>query len=328
MITRRVFLGTLAGGLLAAPLAAEAQQARKVWRIGFLGFTSASFATARVDAFRLGLQELGYVEGRNLTVEFRWADGNVDRLPALATELMNLKFDVIVTQGTEATVAAHAATTTMPIVFTVASDPVAAGLVSSLARPGGNVTGLTDIASEVAGKRLELMREAVPGVARIGVLWNPANASAGPQMKNTVAAGKILGLSVRSIEVKDVNHLDGAFAEAVRDRSGAVVVLPDAGLVGRRNEIAQLTLKNRLPSIAWTPEFAESGCLMAYGPNIIEMHHHAATYVDKILKGAKPADLPVEQPTKFQLVINLKTAKALGLTIPPSLLRRADEVTQ
>jgi putative ABC transport system substrate-binding protein len=328
MITRRDFIGTLAGGLLAVPLAAAAQQAGRVWRIGFLGLPSASSAAARVEAFRRGLRELGYVEGRNLAIEFRWAEGNADRLPALAAEVTKLKVDVIVTQGTEATVAAHRSTTTIPIVVTVISDPVGTGLVRSLARPGGNVTGLTDIAEEVAGKRIEVLREAVPSVTRIAVLWNPANASSGPQMKDMEAAGRKLGLSVRSIEVRDVNQLDGAFATAVRDRAGAVVVLPDAALFGRRDQIAQLAVKNRLPSLAWTPEFTKSGCLMIYGPNVLDMHGRAATYVDKILKGAKPGDLPVEQPTTLELVINLKTAKALGLTIPQSLLLRADELIQ
>jgi len=328
MVSRRVFIGTLAGGLVAAPLAAGAQESRRVWRIGFLGLPAASSTTARVDAFRRGLRELGYAEGRNLTIEFRWADGHADRLPALAAELVKLKVDMIVTQGTEATVAAHRATTTIPIVFAVASDPIGSGVVRSLARPGGNVTGFTDIASEVAGKRLELLREAAPGVRRIAVLWNPANASSGPQMKGSETAGRTLGLSLRSIEVRDANQLDSAFATAIQDRAGAVMALADAALLGRRDQIAQLAAKNRLACIAWTAEFAKSGCLMSYGPDIVEMHQRAATYVDKILKGAKPADLPVEQPTKFELVINLKTAKALGLTIPQSLLGRADQVIE
>jgi putative ABC transport system substrate-binding protein len=245
-----------------------------------------------------------------------------------AAELTKLKVDVIVTQGTEATVAAQRATTTIPIVVTVMNDPVGTGLVRSLARPGGNVAGLTDIAEEVAGKRIEVLREVVPGVTRIAVLWNPANASSGPQMKDMETAGRQLGLLVRSIEVRDVNQLDGAFGAAVRDRAGAVVVLPDAALFGRRNQIAQLAVKNRLPSLAWTPEFTKSGCLMIYGPNVKEMHGRVASYVDKILKGVKPGDLPIEQPTKVELVINLKTAKALGLTIPPSLLQRADQVIE
>ena len=325
---RRRFIGTLTGGLLAAPVVAEAQQAVRVWRIGFLGLPSASSAAARVEAFRRGLRELGYVEGRNLAIEFRWADGNAGRLPALAAELAKLKLDVIVTQGTEATVAAHRATTTIPIVVTVISDPVGTGLVRSLARPGGNITGLTDIAEEVAGKRIEVLREALPGVTRIDVLWNAANASSESQMKDMEAAGRQLGLSVRSLEVRDVNQLDGAFATAVRDQAAAIVVLPDAALFGRRDQIAQLAVKHRLSSLAWTPEFTKSGCLMSYGPDVLEMHVRAATYVDKILKGARPGELPIEQPTRVELMINLKTAKALGLTIPPSLLARADQIIE
>jgi putative ABC transport system substrate-binding protein len=325
---RRAFIGAMAGGLLAAPLAAEAQESGRVWRIGFLGLPTASSAAARVEAFRRGLRDLGYVEGRNLAIEFRWAEGHADRLLVLATQLVKLKVDMIVTQGTEATIAAHRATTTIPIVVTVISDPVGTGLVRSLARPGGNVTGLTDIAEEVAGKRIEVLRQAVPGVTRIAVLWNPANASSGPQMKDMEAAGRQLGLSVRSIEVRDVSQLDGSFATAAQDRAGAVVVLPDAALFGRRDQIAQLAVSHRLSSLAWTPEFTKSGCLMSYGPNVVEMHRRAATYVDKILKGTKPSDLPVEQPTKIELAINLKTAKALGLTIPQSLLQRADQVIE
>ena len=328
MITRGRFIGALAAGLVTAPPTLRAQESGKVWRIGFLGGASASSTTPRVEALRRGLRELGYVEGRNLTIEFRWAEGNAARLPALAAELAKLKVDVIVSEGTSATIAARRTTTTIPIVFSVAGDPVGTGLVSSLARPGGNVTGLTDIAPEMAGKRLELLREAAPGATRIAALWNPANSSSELHMKDTEAAGRTLGLAVRSIEVRDVNRLDGAFATAVRDRAGAVVVLADAALFGRRDQIAQLAAKNRLPSIAWTREFAKSGCLMIYGPNVVEMHRIAATYLDKIFKGARPGDLPVEQPTKFELVINLKTAKTLGLTIPPSLLQRADEVIQ
>jgi putative tryptophan/tyrosine transport system substrate-binding protein len=254
--------------------------------------------------------------------------GNADRLPTLAAELAKLKVDAIVTQGTQATEAARRAATTIPIVFAVAGDPVGTGLVASLARPGGNVTGLTDIAPEIAGKRLELLRAAVPGITRIAVLWNSANPSAAPQMKDTSAGARSFGLSVRSLELGDVSQLEGAFATAVQDQARAVIVLSDGALYGRRVRIAELAVKHRLSCVAWTPEFAESGCLMAYGANVVEMHRRAAMLLDKILKGAKPADLPVEQPTKFELVINLKTAKALGLTIPPSVLARADHVIE
>ena len=271
---------------------------------------------------------MGYVEGRNLAFEFRWADGNASRLSALAGELGKLKVDAIVTQGTQATDMARRAVTSIPIVFAVAGDPVGTGLVSSLARPGGNVTGLTDIAPEITGKRLELIREALPGVTRIAVLWNPANPSAEPQMKQTSAMARSLGLSMRSLELRDVSQIEGALVTAVQDQARAVLVLSDGALYGRRNQIAQLAAKHRLPCIAWTPEFAQGGCIMTYGANVVEMHRRAATLVDKIFKGVSPGVLPVEQPTAFELVLNARAAKALGLTIPPSLLTRADHVIE
>ena len=299
--------------LLPCRFAVEAQEPPRVWRIGFLGSGSYSSGDPRVEALRRGFRELGYAEGRNLAFEFRWADGNADRLPALAAELVKLKVDAIVTQGTQATDAARRAVTTIPIVFAVAGDPVGTGLVSSLARPGGNVTGLTDIAPEIAGKRLELLREAVPGITRIAVLWNPANPSAAPQMKDTGAVARSFGLAVRSLELGDVSQLEGAFAAAVQDQAQALIVLSDGALYGRRVRIAELAAKHRLLCVAWTPEFADSGCLMAYGANVVEMHRRAAVFVDKILRGASPGSLPVEQPTQFELVVNLKTAKTLGL---------------
>jgi putative ABC transport system substrate-binding protein len=314
--------------LVAAPVAVEAQEPTRVWRIGFLGSGSYSSNDPRVEALRRGLRELGYAEGRNLAFEFRWAGGNADRLPTFAAELAKLKVDAIVTQGTQATDAARRAVTTIPIVFAVAGDPVGTGLVTSLARPGGNVTGLTDIAPEIAGKRLELLREAVPGITRISVLWNPANPSAAPQMKDTGAVARSFGLSVRSLELGDVGQLEGAFAVAVQDQAQAVIVLSDGALYGRRVRIAELAAKHRLPCVAWTPEFAESGCLMAYGANVVEMHRRAAVLLDKVLRGASPGGLPVEQPTRFELVVNLKTAKALGLRIPSGVLARADRVIE
>ena len=271
---------------------------------------------------------MGYAEGRNLTLELRWADGNADRLSGLAAELAKLKVDVIVTQGTQATAAARGAVSTIPIVFAVAGDPVGTGLVTSLARPGGNVTGLTDIAPEIAGKRLDLLREAVPGIIRIAILWNAANSSAAPQMKDTAAMARSIGLIARSIELRDVSQLESAFATAVQDQVRAVIVLSDGAIYSRRVQIAQLAARHRLPCVAWTPEFAESGCLMAYGANVVELHRRAAVFVDKILKGATPGGLPVEQPTKFELVLNLRTAKALGLSIPPTVRGRADRVIE
>jgi len=326
MISRRGFLRTVSASLLAAPLTAEAQQPNRVWRIGFLGPGSYSVGDPRVEALRRGLRELGYAEGQNLAFEFRWAGGNANRLSGLAAELRNLRVDAIVTQGTQATDVARRVVSTIPIVFAVAGDPVGTGLVTSLARPGGNVTGLADIAPEIAGKRLELLREALPGITRIAVLWNPANPSAEPQMKDTGAVARAFGMNVRSLELRDVNQIEGAFATAAQDQ--AVIVLSDGALYARRVQIAQLAVKHRMPCIAWTPELAESGCLMSYGANVVEMHRRAATLIDKIFKGASPGVLPVERPTTFELVFNLKTAKALGLTIPPSLLLRADHVIE
>ena len=314
--------------LVSMPVALEAQEPVRVWRIGFLAPGSSSAGDPRVEALRRGLRELGYAEGRNLALEFRWAEGNADRLPALAVELAKVKVNAIVTQGTQATDAARRAVTTIPIVFAVAGDPVGSGLVTSLARPGGNVTGLTDIAPEIAGKRLGLLLEAAPRITRIAVLWNPANPSAAPQMRDTAAVARSLGLAVRSLELRDVSELDGAFAAAVKDHARAVIVLSDGALYGRRVQIAQLAAKHRLLCVAWTPEFADSGCLMAYGADVVELHRRAAIFVDKILKGASPEDLPVEQPTAFELVLNLRTAKALGLSIAPTLLARADRVIE
>jgi len=327
---RQTLTGLIAAALLLVALAAsvEAQGPTRVWRIGFLGPGAPSSNDPRVEALQRGLRELGYVEGRNLAFEFRWARGNADRLAALAAELAQLKVDAIVTQGTQATDAARRAVTSIAIVFAVAGDPVGTGLVTSLARPGGNVTGLTDIAPEIAGKRLALLREAVPGITRIAVLWNPANPSAAPQMKDTGAVARTFGLSVKSLDLGDVTQLEGAFAMAVQDRAQAVIVLSDGALYGRRVRIAELAAKHRLPCVAWTPEFADSGCLMTYGANVVEMHRRAAVMLDKILKGASPESLPVEQPTTFELIVNLKTAKALGLRIPSSLLARADRAIE
>jgi putative ABC transport system substrate-binding protein len=268
------------------------------------------------------------LEGRNLAFEFRWARGNANRLPALAAELAKLKVDAIVTEGTQATDAARRAVTTIPIVFSVAGDPIGSGLVTSLARPGGNVTGLTDIAPEIAGKRLELLREAVPGLAHVVILWNPANPSGAPQMQHTDAAAHSLGLPVRSLELRDVGQLDAAFETAFQAQALALIVLSDGVLYSRRDQIAQLAAKYRVACVAWTPEFADSGCLMTYGADVVDMHRRAATFVDKILRGANPAGLPIEQPTKFELVVNLKTAKALGLRIAPTVLARADRIIE
>ena len=326
---RRAFLGTLAGGLLAAPLAAEAQQAGKVYRIGLLDFSAPDPARqAWWNAFRQQMRQLGYVEGQNVSFEPRWAQGEDDRLPKLAAGLVSLKVDLIVTGGSNAAVAAKRATSTIPIVMATGSDPVAVGLVTSLRQPGGNVTGMTSINSELAGKRLELLRNVAPRASRIALLWDKRDPGARLGADGTEAAAKTAGLTIHSVPVDSVAGLEAAFATVVRDRAGAVIILSTARLFSYRKRIAELALKHRLPTVVGSREYVEAGGLASYGTDFPDLFRRAAVYVDKILKGAKPADLPVEQPTKFELVINLKTAKALGLTIPPSLLGRADQVIQ
>jgi putative ABC transport system substrate-binding protein len=324
--TRRRFLGTLAGGLLAAPLAAEAQPAGKVTRIGVLETTSPALNAANLDAFRRGLRELGYVEGHNFTIEYRTADGRPERFPGLAAELVRLKVDVILTRGTPAVMAAKNATGTIPVVMAASADPVLSGVVSSLARPGGNVTGLSADVVEVSGKRLELIREVAPGVSRVAALFNMSNPNDALQWKEMESAAPSLRLQLQLLDVRKPGDFAGAFDAAVKARAGALVVGIDALTWANHRSIVDLAAKRRLPAIYAGREFVDAGGLIAYGVSYPHLYHRAATYVDKILKGAKPADLPVEQPTKFELVINLKTARALGLTIPPSLLQRADEV--
>jgi putative ABC transport system substrate-binding protein len=326
--TRREFIGTLAGGLLAAPLAAEAQQAGKVHRIGMLETTSMALNAADIEAFRQGLRELGYVEGRNYIIEYRSADGRSERFPDLATELVRLKVDVIVTRGTPAVFAAKNATGVIPVVMAASSDPVLSGVVASLARPGGNVTGLSSIVHEVSGKRLELLREIVPGVSRIAVLFVMSNPAEALQWKETEIAASSLRVQLQLLDVRKAGDFGRAFDAAITQRAGALVVGLDTLTQVNHRPIVDLAAKHRLPAIYGAREFVDAGGLIAYGVSYPDLYRRAATYVDKILKGAKPADLPVEQPTKFELVVNLKTAKALGLTIPPSLLQRADEVIQ
>jgi putative ABC transport system substrate-binding protein len=327
---RRTFLATLAGGLLAAPLAAEAQPREKVPRVGYLspGSPSEPFRRRRFEAFRQGLRELGYVEGQNVAIESRWAEGRYDRYPALADDLVRFKVDVIVAVGGRATQDAQRATRTIPIVMSVVIDPVGSGLVASLARPGGSVTGLTIMASDLVGKQLELLKEVVPKVSRVALLWNPANPGSAPQSREAETAARALGVRLQPLEARGPQEIDSAFAAMTRERAGALLILADAIFLNQRRQIAELAAKRRLPAVYGNGEHAEAGGLMAYSANLLDLERRAATFVDKILKGAKPADLPVEQPRKFELVINLKTAKALGLTIPQSLLLRADEVIQ
>jgi putative ABC transport system substrate-binding protein len=327
---RRVFIGTLAGGLLAAPLAAEAQSAAKVPRIGYLAPNLAASPHLR-EAFRQGLRDLGYVESQNVVIEYRSAEGKPERLPALAAELVALKVDVIVGPGTPTALAARQATRTLPIVFATAADPVGSGLVTSLARPGGNVTGLSILAPELVGKRLELLTQAVPGVSRVAVLWQPGGHDERTDkdiLKDAEVAARPLGVRLQFVEARGPADFDRTFSDMTRAGVGALTVLTSVMFLNERRRLVDLTAKNRLPAVYGGRDFVDAGGLMAYGPNLADLYRRAATYVDKILKGAKPGDLPVEQPTKFELVINLKTAKALGLTIPPALLQGADEVIQ
>ncbi len=325
-MNRRTFLCGLTLWTLAAPLAGEAQQPGKMWRVGYLSPTSAGPAT---EAFREGMRTLGYVEGQNLVIEYRWAEGKFERLPQLAIELVRLQVDVIVAVVTQASLAAKNATSTIPIVMMYVADPVGAGLVTSLGRPGGNVTGTSGMSAEVAGKSLEFLKLAVPKIRLVAVLWNPANPVFQAQMvKETEAAARSLGIQLRMLEARDAQEIDRAFEAMTRERVEALTVLADPVFGVHRTRLAALAAKSRLPSVSGFQEYAEAGGLMAYGSNFKESARRAATYVDRILKGAKAADLPVEQPTGFELVINLKTAKALGLTIPQSVLLRADETIQ
>ncbi len=320
----------LALGLLAAPPTADPQSPGKVHRIGFLSPSSLSDPRTQryFEAFRQGLRELGYVEGQNIDIESRWAEGKYNRLPGLAAELVRLKVDVIVTWAPPAIQAAKEATETTPIPIVMGGiiDPITTGVVTSLARPGGNITGLSNMTPELVGKQLEMLKEVVPKVSRVAVLGNPANAGNGPQMREAEVAARVLRVRLQFLEARDFEQIDSAFAAMTRERAGALIVLVNAMLADHRTRIADLAAKRRLPTVSGQREFAEAGGLMAYGASISDTYRRAATYVDKILKGTKPADLPVEQPTRFELVINMRTAKALGLTFPQTILIRAEEV--
>jgi ABC-type uncharacterized transport system substrate-binding protein len=321
---------TLILSLLMAPLTSQAQPAAHVPRLGLLIPSAVSAVASRLEAFRHGLRDLGYVEGRTITLEYRFADGQADRLPALVAELVRLPVDVLVADGTVALRAAQHATTTIPIVMAVSGDPVGAGLVASLARPGGNITGLSSRAPEVSGKRLEFLKEAVPHLSRVAALWH-RDAPVGPYLKETEAAAQALGLQLHALEVRSPDEFDQAFAAMTRAQADALLVLPSAQFFSHQRvaeRVAELATTHQLPTMFGNREVVEAGGLMSYGPNYDEFYRRAATYVDKILKGTTPADLPVEQPMKFELVLNLKTAKALGITIPPILLFQADAVLQ
>ena len=314
--------------LLLAPLASDAQPTGTVYRIGFLGNSTAALEANLVGPFREGLHDLGYDEGRNVLIEYRWAEGKYERFPALIAELIALKVDVIVTAGTPATLAVKKATTSVPLVMVAVGDPVGTGIVASLNRPGGNITGLTSISPELEGKRLELLREVVPKLSRVAVLWNPVSPFQVIAEKEVRAAAQVLRMNVLSLGVRTPEELKDALAAIARERPGALLVLADRLFLHNRARIMEFAAQNRLPGVHAYRELVEAGGLMSYGPSYAGMHKRAATYVDKILRGASPADLPVERPATFELVVNLKAAKALGLTMPQSVLLRATEVIQ
>ena len=328
-IDRRAFLSILTPWVVVAPLTGEAQQTPKVARIGFLSPTPLPpGGSPLIEAFRVGLRELGYVENQTIVIEWRFTTGEPAQLAHSAAELAHLNTDVIVAQTIPAAQAARNATSTVPIVFTQVADTVAAGLVGNLARPGGNITGLTTITREMSGKRLQLLKEILPGLTRAAVVWNTRSEGAALVLRELQAASRQLGIRLDNAGVREVSAIDNVIASAVRDRSGALLVIDDPTITAQRARIIELATKNRLPVISQFRQFAEAGGVLAYGPDLREMYRRTATYVVRILKGAKPADLPVEQPTKFELVINARSAKALGLTVPQSLLLQADDVIQ
>jgi putative tryptophan/tyrosine transport system substrate-binding protein len=325
-VRRRDFVA-LAGGIAAWPLLAHAQTG-KLYRIGFLGNSTAALEANLTAQFRDGLRDLGYDEGKNIVIEYRWADGKYDRFPSLIAELIALKVDVIVTAGTPATFAVKKATSSIPLVMVAVGDPVGTGVVPSLARPGGNITGLSSMAPDLEGKRLQLLREVVPKLSRVAVMWNPVNPFHVISLKNVNAAAQTLQMKVQPVEVRVTEDIEPALAAILTARPEALVILADRVFLHNRGRLMDFAARNRLPGIYAYRELVEAGGLMSFGPSYEDMHRRAATYVDEILKGAKPGDLPIQQPTKFDLVINTKAAKALGLAIPPTLLARADEVIE
>ena len=330
MSNRRKLVVALCIGPLAWTCAVHAQAPAKVRRIGLLSQNSPADTVLWYQAFRLGLLDRGWIEGKNISIEYRYAEGRSDRLPELATELVRLKVDVIVATASTDALAAQKASRTIPIVMAAGGDPAALGLVESPGRPGGNITGLSQMISELAGKRLEMLKEMVPKLSRVAVLWNPQSQSSQLYWKELQLAARQLGVELHSLEVSDANELDKAFEDITqaKTRAGALVIVPSPVITTNLKQITELAAKSRLPSIYQVSEFADAGGLMSYGPNRADMYRRAATYVDRILKGTKPADLPVEQPTKFELVVNMKTAKALGLSVPQTLLVRADRLIQ
>jgi putative ABC transport system substrate-binding protein len=328
-VNRRDFLNA-AAALLAAPLAAEAQQAAKVFRIGYLSAPTRESVEGILEAFLRALRELGWIDGQNVVIEYRWAEGDLARLPGLAEDLVRRNVDVIVTPAASAALAAKQATSTIPIVMIFPNDPIAQGLVSNLRRPGGNVTGTTNIPiSEMLGKRLQILKEAVPNVTRVAIVYDPTDQlGLSPPMKGLEAAAQSLRVQLQYVDARGLEDFDSAFAAMVRQRADALLVAGGTTFLINRTRFNELALRRRLPTMFSVREGVEAGGFIAYGLNMTDFVGRAAAYVDKILKGAKPADLPIEQPSKFELIINLKTAKALGLTIPQSLVLRADEVIQ
>ena len=327
--TRRALLIALGASALAAPLASFAQQQpAKIPRIGLLSPFSPSDTALWHQAFGQGLRDLGWVEGKNISIEYRYAEGRNDRLPDLAAELVRLKVDVIVTSGAPAAIAAKQATITIPIVMAQVNDPVGLGLIASLGKPGGNITGLANLHSDLGAKQLELLKEAAPKTSRVAILWNPANPGAALIVRHMQHGAQALGMTLLPVEVRDPSEVESAFATMTRERANALSLPPDPVFLPFGKRIVELVARNRLPAMYGWRELVEAGGLMAYGPSIPDMFRRAAGYVDKILKGAKPANLPIEQPTKFELVVNMKTAKALGIKIPNSILLRADKVIE
>jgi ABC-type uncharacterized transport system substrate-binding protein len=323
---RREFIRLLGGAVVAWPLASSAQS--KIARIGFMGNSTAALEANLVDAFREGLREHGYEEGRNIAIEYRWADGEYERFPALVTELIAAKVDVIVTAGTPAALAMKKATTTVPLVMVAVGDPVGTGLVPSLARPGGNLTGLSSIAPDLEGKRLQLLREVVPALSHVAMFVNSLNPFHVSSMRQARAAAQAMGIKLQLHDISKSEDLDGAFAAIREERPDALLILADRVFLHNRERLMDFTEEQRLPNVNAYKELVEVGGLMSYGPSYEDMHKRAAIYVDKILKGAKPADLPIEQPSKFTFIVNLKAAKALGLTVPSQLLGLADQLIE
>ena len=321
----RLIASAAIGLLYALCSSANAQQPKKIPQIGYLNVVSVSAGTGRIEAFRQGLRELGYLEGQNIVIEQRHAADRADRLSAFAAELVDRRVDVIIAAGSQAVHAAQKTTRTIPIVMTGSSDPVGTGFVVSLARPGGNITGLSLLSPELSGKRLELLKEVVP-ITHVGVLWNPSDPPAALSLRETETAALGQGIKLQTIEAREPDELGRALTSANKGRVEAILILPAPMMTTYAKRIAEFTIGSRLPAISFSNEFPQAGGLMSYGANFLDLFRRAASYVDKILKGAKPADLPVEQPTKFELVINLKTAKQIGLTIPPNVLARADRV--